>query len=403
MNDFQNSLAQNKGKAVKGLIITIAMIFGFIFMSKMLETVSASEIVVIQSPTGTLEVYNTPGVKPQLFGTITRYKKSFQYWFSKPKNGDDVDESIKVRFNDGGHGQISGSCRVDLPLDKKSMLILHTRYGSQDALESALVRTNIEKAVYMTGPLMSSKESSSTKRTDLINFISDQAELGVYKTRTVERRIQEEGSDSSKLTTVVEILKDGTGNFQRQEKSPFSSLHIGFANLSINALDYDPIVEKQIRSQQELTMQVQTAMAQAKKAEQEVFTTQKQGEATAAKAKWDQEAIKAKAVTEAEQELAVQKLKAEKAAQYEQEQIRIGRGDGERKRLAMAANGALDQKLDAWVKSQQYMWEAFAKYQGNIVPLYQTGGSGGSNALDFMQIMGMKAAKDLNLDMTNKK
>ncbi len=169
-------------------------------------------------------------------------------------------------------------------------------------------------------------------------------------------------------------------------------------------MDYDSAVEKQIRSQQELAMQVQTAMAQAKTAEQQVFTTQKQGEANAAKAKWEQETVKAQKVTEAEQELAVQQLNTQKAAQYKQEQILIGEGEAEKKRLIMAANGALDVKLEAWVKSQAYMWDAFSKYTGNIVPLYQTGAGGsGSNALDFMQIMGMKAAKDLNLDMSNHK
>lgn len=284
------------------------------------------------------------------------------------------------------------------------MIILHTKYVSQDGIETALVRTNIEKAVYMTGPLMSSKESSSTKRTDLINFISDQAELGVYKTKTVERRVREEGSDSSKITSIVEILKDSSGQYFRQEKSPFSILHISFSNLSINSLDYDKDVEKQIRSQQELTMQVQTAMAKAKTAEQQAFTTEKEGQAAAAKAKWEQEAIKARKVTEAEQELAVQELKTKKAASYKQEQILSGQGEAEKKKLVMQANGALEVKIDAWLKSQQYMWDAFAKYQGNMVPLYQTGGStNGNNATDFMQIMSMKAAKDLGLDMTNKK
>lgn len=402
---MSNEFEANKGKIIKIGSVILGLIFFLIFITKMFETVGVSEIVVVQYPNGTLEVYNSPGIKFQGFGSLTRYKKSFQYWFSKSKDqGNDADQSIKVRFNDGGHAQISGSCRIDLPIDSKSMIILHTKYVSQEGIETALVRTNIEKAVYMTGPLMSSKESSSTKRTDLINFISDQAELGVYKTKTVERRVKEEGSDSSKIASVVEILKDSSGQYFRQEKSPFSILHISFSNLSINSLDYDKDVEKQIRSQQELTMQVQTAMAKAKTAEQQAFTTEKEGQATAAKAKWEQEAIKAQKVTEAEQELAVQELKTKKAASYKEEQILSGQGEAEKKKLVMQANGALEVKIDAWLKSQQFMWDAFSKFQGNMVPLYQTGGSsGGSNSMDFMQIMSMKAAKDLGLDMTNKK
>ena len=135
----------------------------------------------------------------------------------------------------------------------------------------------------------------------------------------------------------------------------------------------------------------------------QVFTTQKEGEATAAKAKWDQEAIKAQKVTEAEQELAVQQLQEKKSLSYKQQQINEGDGEAAKKRLIMNANGALDVKLDAWVKSQQFMWDAFAKHQGPMVPLYQSGNGPQSNAMQYMELMGMKAAKDLGLDMSNKK
>jgi hypothetical protein len=38
-----------------------------------------------------------------------------------------------------------------------------------------------------------------------------------------------------------------------------------------------------------------------------------------------------------------------------------------------------------------------------MVPLYQSGGqNGGNNAMSWMEIMGMKAAKDLNLDLKSK-
>lgn len=371
----------------------------FILFLKLFETVSASEILIVQYPNGKLEVYNTPGVKFQGFGTLTSYKKSFQYSFDK-----EDEKAIQVRFNDGGHGALSGSCRIDLPLDAASMITLHTKYQSQEGIERALVRTVLDKSVYFTGTLMSSKESSNSRRNDLITYIADQAEYGVYRTLQKEVKNREEGMDSNKIVTVVIILKDSTGRPLRQEISPFSSYRIAFSNLSINHLDYDSAIETQIRKQQELTMQVQTAMAQAKTAEQQLYTTQKQGEANAVAAKWEQEKEKATEVTKAEQYLAVQKLATEKAAAYKQEQILIGEGDAERKRLAMQANGALDAKLEAWIKSQQYMWDAFSKFGGNLVPLYQTGsGSTNNNALDYLQIMGMKAARDLNLDMSTKK
>lgn len=254
MNEWEQQSANVKKKVIKLGLLGVGLLLGFILVCKLWLTVSASEIAIVQLPTGKLEVYNTPGIHWQGFGSITTYKKSFQYSFDK-----EDDKTIQVRFNDGGHGKLSGSCRIDLPVDPKNMIVLHTKYQSQAGIERALVRTVLDKSVYFTGTLMSSKESSNSRRNDLITYIADQAEYGVYRTLQKEVKNREEGMDSNKVVTVVIILKDSSGRPLRQEQSPFSIYHIAFSNLSINALNYDDDVEKQIKSQQKLTMQVQTA------------------------------------------------------------------------------------------------------------------------------------------------
>lgn len=144
-------------------------------------------------------------------------------------------------------------------------------------------------------------------------------------------------------------------------------------------------------------------IANAKRAEQDAITTAKQGEADAAKAKWDQEVIKAKMVTEAEAAKAVAELAVKTAALNKEKAILEGEGEAAKKRLVMQANGALEQKLEAWLRSQQYWADAFSKFSGNLVPLYQGGSSNGqSSAFNWMEIMGIKAAKDLSLDLQNK-
>ena len=62
-------------------------------------------------------------------------------------------------------------------------------------------------------------------------------------------------------------------------------------------MPYEETVEAQIRQQQSITMDVQTAIADAKKAEQRAITVEQQGRANAAEAKWAQEQIKATQVT----------------------------------------------------------------------------------------------------------
>jgi hypothetical protein len=59
-------------------------------------------------------------------------------------------------------------------------------------------------------------------------------------------------------------------------------------------------------------------------------------------------------------------------------------------------------KLKAQVEVQKVWAEAFSKYTGAIVPQFQTGGSATNGALNFMDIMTAKTAKDFALDMKNK-
>ena len=170
------------------IFFAIIGIIALIFVPKLWEDVDAGEVVVVQDPfDGNLHVYKEPGWQWQGGGRATHYRKSNQFWFSTPKNEEDgADKSIAVKWNDGGHAVISGSVRYDLPTTDDEIIKIHSTFGSQEALESQLIKTNIEKAIYMTGPLMTSKESYAEKRNDLIYYIEDQASKGVYKTKQVE-------------------------------------------------------------------------------------------------------------------------------------------------------------------------------------------------------------------------
>lgn len=389
-------------KVILLIVVVVATIFTVSMAGRIGEDVDAGEIVVIQDPIdGELHIYTEPGWVAQNFGIATHYKKSFQFWFANKDKGEDAgkDQSIKIRFNDGGHATISGSCRVNLPTDEKSMRKLHTEFRSQEAIEQALIKTTLEKSIYMTGPLMTSKESYAEKRNDLLSYIEDQAINGVYKTLTKEVKTKDELSSNEKTVTIVEIAQ-ANNVFLRQEKSPIKLYNLTLAALSINSVDYDKVVEAQIASQQQAIMQVQTAMANSKRAEQDAITAEMQGKAAATKAKWEQEVTKAQVVTKAESDLAVQELNTKQAAMYKQQQILEGEGEAAKKKLIMAADGALDKKLEAWITSEKYKWDAFSKFQGNLVPMFQTGGqTGGANGLNYMEVMGANAAMDLGLKM----
>lgn len=391
---------------MKYLIAVVVLVLAtLVSVPKLYETVDAGEIVVIQDPVdGEVHVYQQPGLQWQGFGSVTTYKKSNQFWFTAGEGEGAADNSIPVKWNDGGHARISGSVRYDLPLDEKRMIALHSTFGSQEAIENSLIKTNIEKAVYMTGPLMSSKESYAEKRNDIIAYIEDQASKGVYRTEQIDVKAIDPLSGEEKTVTKVRIVLDSTNKLPvRQEASPIYKSGIQLYNISVNGMKYSADVEKQIQTQQQATMQVQTAIANAKRAEQEAITVAKQGEADAAKAKWEQEVIKAKLVTEAEAANKVAQLAVQTAELEKRRKILQGEGEAAQKRLVMQADGALEQKLRAYIQVQQAWADAFSKYQGAIVPTISSSGTNSNGATNFMELMGAKAARDLALDLRQAK
>jgi len=369
-------------------LIAFSIIFLIICISysgKMFEEVDAGEIVVIQHPlSGELDVITTAGTYPQYLGKATHYKRRSQIWFSKIIQGvDTIDQSIKIRFNDGGHANIAGSVSMELPLDIKSIIALHTNFGSQEAIEHDLVTTIIQKAVFMSGPLMSSKESYAEKRNALISYIEDQSSNGVYKTTQKDEKTIDALTKAEKVITIVEIETDSKGTFLRVEKSPIQRYAVKLSNLSINGVDYDKNVEKQIKDQQGLTMQVQTSIANAKKSEQDALTAEQKGKADAASAKWAQEVIKAKLVTEAEQKKAVAELEA-KTAIFNAQTTRTD-ADAEAYKAAKLVSAGLSpwDKADFEMKTKIGVATAISKL---VLPsTYFSGGGNGQNKESMLE------------------
>ncbi len=386
---------------VATIIAAVVLIVGGSLSGMMFENVDADQIVVIQSPAGGLSWYTSPGWKWQGFGKVTAYQKRSIYHIAQ-----------KMRFNDGAHGVMTGSIQYELPVDSEQLTRLHMKFGSQEAVAQQLIQTVVNKSVYMTGPLMTSKESYAEKRNALINYIEDQVARGVYQTTQRDIREKDEITGELRTRTVVEIVTDKAGVALRQEEAVLGTFGVKTFNFSIDALDYEDKVEAQIAAQQQATMDVQTAIAQSKKAEQDALTVAKQGEAMATKSRWQQEIEKAREVTRAQQvsEIAiidaerqreVAKLAKEAAEQTKQQQILLGQGEAERKRLVLAADGALSQKLEAWTNANGVWANAYANRK---VPQMVFGGAEGQGGdMDtsaFMSLIGMKAAKDLALDMS---
>lgn len=141
-------------------------------------------------------------------------------------------------------------------------------------------------------------------------------------------------------------------------------------------------------------------------AQQQALTAKAQGEKELVDIEYTTKKDQTKQVVEAETKVRVaeqdklqQRIQAE-AAELEARKIKIlADADAYKKRTTIQANGVLEQKLAAYVETQKAWAEAFSKYTGNVVPQVQTGGNQGNGAVNFMELMGIKAAKDLSVDL----
>lgn len=418
------------------LILAAVALLGLLFTAPMVvEEIYPDDLTVIQAPvSGKLNWYNTPGWAMQNFGTVTTYKKRITYDF---ENHGQKGDGLSIRFSDGGHATMYGSVQFNLPTDDKALNALHSNYRGNEVVTKNLIQTVVNKSVYLTGTLMTSKESYSEKRNDLIHYVTDQIQNGVYRTQQKTTWVKDDLTGQSKEVVIAEILHDKDGKIERQEDSVLNQYNIKAYNFAITTMPYDDVIEAQIKQQQGITMSVQTSIAEAKQKDQQALTAEAEGRASIAKAKATQETIKIAEVTKAEQErqvaltqadkekqaaliqankekevaelagkqrLAVALLDQQAAEALKQKLILEGEGESAKRKLILAADGALAQKLLAYQTVNSYWADAFAKYKGDIVPRMISGGGaapGSTNAMQqFMELQNMNAAKQLGVDLS---
>lgn len=419
-------------KKIVGISIAAAVIVLGLFSTKMFEHVGNDQFLVIQHPvSGKLDTYFQGGTYPQYFGEAEKFPRSYHLWFSQlNERGSAKDESLGIHFSDSGAAHISGGVQIDFPTDKDALEDLYKTYHTSERVIAELVRPLLEKAAYMTGPLMTTVESASARRNNIPTLIEDQAALGIYETSVTYQKQTDPISGKEAVVAVTTIATDPkTAKTLRQEESPLVRFKLHLYNLTIDQINYEPNAQAQIDAIQKNNMAIQTSIADARKSEQEVVTTQSKGMAAAAEAEWKQKALSATAQALAEQEKSVATTKADQEAkvattkaQQERDVAQLNleaeklnaeailaksTAEAQGQKLMMESNGALEQKLAALVKIAEAQAQALSNYKGNLVPSVVMGGKegfgGNANADLISTLLTTKlaeSAKALGVDLS---
>jgi regulator of protease activity HflC (stomatin/prohibitin superfamily) len=394
MKEFQNSPVNVPKKVLMGIVAIVALFVTLFVLSGIMEDCDKSKNYVCQYPiTGTYAVWTEGGAHGQWWGNVYEYSKTTQVEFTGVEKNDEgyvaagPNPGAAVTFNDRGRGFIIGSLRVVLPRDFEHMAKIQQDFGSEEALISTLIKPTLYKVVTSCGPLMSSLESVSETRTDLIQYITEQLNDGVFKTKINKIKVTNELTGDTETVAKAEILVDRNGNYMRQEKSPFQQYGVTCNLVSITDIKYDKATQDQIDAQKQANLAVVTAKTKSLEAIQKTVLITEQGKADAEKAKWEQEKVKAVEVTKAQQEYEVAKLAAARA----EEVARKVRAEGEAKAAAnkalVAAGLTPEQKANIHKDMMVGIAHEFANAKTEIVPKIIVNGSGNSGS-DPMQAVG---------------
>lgn len=384
----------------------LLFLVALVIIPQLFTNVDAKEITVIQHISGELSVVAEPGWAWQGMGKITHYPRRDQFSFSSTiDQGNPVDESIQTRFNDGGHANISGTINWAMPVSPDKVIRLHKDFGSVMAIEQQLMRTALQKVIYNVGPTMSSTESSAEKRPDIPKYINDQLVNGTYLTKTIQSTEKDLITGQDKTINLVTIALDEKGRPARESISQLTEYGLMLQSVAINQIKYDDAVENQIKERQKATTAVQISKANAVRAEQDKLTTISQGEANAAKAKWEQEVENAKTIATAQAKVTIADASVKEAEAFKKAEILRGEGEATRKRLVMDADGQMEKKLEAIVKINTLYADAIKSAQpGAWSPSIVMGGggqaNGGQNAANLVELMTAKTAKELGVDLS---
>lgn len=404
----------------KSTIVKITMVVIFTLLVLFFNPLSyndAGERTVVEQMDGRQFVQFSPGVfYAGFFAKENPWPNqiSVSYQADVPdlvlKDGSIEIGKVTIRFGgDATTALTSGITQFMLPMDEKDMIEMNNAHRTVQSLVQKRLAPYTKECLQSSAQLLSSEAHYSGGRAQMAQDYLDQLKNGVFILKTSDKIVFDSLEKENKRIYETNQVPDKNG----QPKRKFSSIKeygITVADANITDVDYEARVDNMLAKKIDASTRASIAKQELLTAQQQQLTAKAKGEQKLVEIEYQQKQEQTKQVVAAEtkvevakQDMEQQKIQAQ-AAELEARKIKtLADAQAYAKRSEIQANGALEQKLAAYKEVQKYWAEAFSKYQGNVVPYYQSGGgSNGNGALSFMEIMGAKAARDLTLDLKNK-
>lgn len=388
----------SKTKILAVVTVVVLILLG-VFATKLVGYKQSTELLIKQSPFGTLSCVEGQGIYFKGFASIYKYDlaKSFYFNSSTEKvddhgwEGDEDDEDdISVTLSRNANANISGYLLYELPTDCDKLIELHKNQKNDKGVKHNLVRNAVLSAVRKTAPLFTAEEAKVTKIAEFRRLAEDQLVDGEYLTTTEvlkEKAGEDEVDSNGKVIKKAEVQEyrvtklklDTNGHRILTKKSALSQYGIVVKQLEIQSVKLDSMAQRQLDIVKEREMQRVSNATAAETAKQKAITAEAEGKAKIAEAKATQEVQKMTEVTMAEKEKAVAILNAEKEkevarlealkAQEVAKKIKAeGEAEAAANRAKVSAGLTPQERLQGEIQMNKDKWDAISKIQVPIVP-----------------------------------
>ena len=423
----------SKSKILAVVTVVVLILLG-VFATKLVGYKQSTELLVKQSPFGTLSCVDGQGIYFKGFASIYKYDLAKSFYFNSSNEnvngegweGDEDDEDdISVTLSRNANANISGYLLYELPTDCDKLIELHKNQKNDKGVKHNLVRNAVLSAVRKTAPLFTAEEAKVTKIAEFRRLAEDQLVDGEYLTTTEvlkEKAGEDEVDSNGKVIKKAEVQEyrvtklklDKDGHRILTKKSALSQYGIVVKQLEIQSVKLDSMAQRQLDIVKEREMQRVSNATAAETAKQKAITAEAEGKAKIAEAKAAQEVQKMTEVTMAEKEKAVAILNAEREKEVARlealkaievaKKIKAEKEAEAQANRALVAAGLTPQERAEWeYKTKVGVAEALAKSSHPLVPeIMMTGDGKNGGAGTAMDAVGLNMLMDLTAKLSNK-
>lgn len=324
-------------------------------------------------------------------------------------NGIEVGQ-IMIRFSDATTANVKGITQFILPSDEKEMILIHNTHRTPQSLVVKRLAPYTKECLQSSAQLMSSEKHYGGGRAQMAQDFMDQLKEGVYLLKTEENVVFDSLEAEKKRVYQTEIQIDKKTSLPKRKLSSIKEYGITVADAAITDVDYEDKVDDKLIKIIDAVTKSSISKQELMTAQQQTLTAKAKGEQALVEIEYQQKQEQTKQVVEAqtkvkvaEQDKLQQKIAYEGAILEAKKIKELADAQAYARKRIMEADGALEMKLNAQIEVQKAWADAFSKYTGAIVPQFQTnGGPNGNGALNFMEIITAKTARDFALELKNK-